>query len=227
MHRRIRTWAAGLAVVCTAAFGMTAVTPAQAAPDGSDDAPRSTVGFQPAGCAVPVPASERKRDVPYVTCDLVGATDRHGVLAADSSAPPATALTPKDLRAAYDLPTGGSGETVAIVDAGGYATAEADLAVFRHTYGLPACTTANGCFTKLDQSGGHNFPAEDSGWSLETALDLDAVSSACPDCRILLVEADSAAVDDLGQAADIAAAHHPVAISNSYGVAGEGNFAAA
>jgi N-acetylneuraminic acid mutarotase len=157
----------------------------------------------------------------------MGVTDSHGALAAGSPTPPATALTPSDLRTAYDLPAGGSGETVAIVDAGGYATAEADLAVFRSSFGLPVCTTANGCFTKLDQDGGHNFPAEDANWSLETALDLDAVSSACPDCRILLVEADSAGLDDLGQAVDTAAALDPAAISNSYGVPGEVSGAAA
>ncbi|MGW0632751.1 Kelch repeat-containing protein [Streptomyces sp. NPDC002758] len=223
MHRRIRMWAAALAVACAAASGLTAVAPAQAATTAS--AP-STTGYKPAGCAIPVPASEQKGDAPYATCDLMGVTNIHGALAAGSSTPPATAVSPNDLRAAYSLPTGGSGQTVAIVDAGGYATAEADLAVFRSTYGLPACTTANGCFTKLDQNGGHNLPPEDAGWSMETALDLDAVSAACPDCRILLVQADSASIDDLGQAVDTAAAHHPVAISNSYGIPGEGKPAA-
>nr|WTB34452.1 carboxypeptidase-like regulatory domain-containing protein [Streptomyces sp. NBC_00830] len=217
MHRRIRMWAAGVAIACTAAFGLTAVAPAQAAPTASDDTPQSTASYKPAGCAIPVPASERKGDAPYVTCDLMGVTDSHGKLATDSSTPPAAAITPDDLRAAYDLPSGGSGETVAIVDVGGYSSAEADLAVFRSTYGLPACTTANGCFTKLDQYGGHNLPPENAGWSVETALDLDAVSSVCPNCHILLVQGNTPSIDDLGQAEDTAAAHHPVAISNSYG----------
>ncbi|MGW9028618.1 Kelch repeat-containing protein [Streptomyces sp. NPDC055722] len=222
MYTRLRIWAAGLAVACAVASGLTAVAPAQAAPTASGGTPKSTAGYKPAACAVPVPASERKGDAPYATCDLMGVTNTHGALAAGSSTPPATALTPNDVRAAYDLPTGGSGETVAIVDAGGYANAESDLAVYRSTYGLPACTTANGCFTKLDQNGGHNLPPEDADWSMETALDLDAVSAACPACHILLVQADSAAIDDLGQAADTAASHHPVAISNSYGIPGEG-----
>jgi N-acetylneuraminic acid mutarotase len=223
MHTRPRMWAAGVAVAFAVASGLMAVAPAQAAPTPSGGTPQSTAGYKPAGCAIPVPASEQKGDAPYATCDLMGVTNIHGALAAGSSTPPATARTPNDLRAAYDLPTGGAGETVAIVDAGGYGTAEADLAVFRSTYGLPACTTANGCFTKLDQNGGHNLPPEDAGWSLETALDLDAVSAACPECHILLVEADSASLDDLGQAEDTAAAHHPVTISNSYGVPREGS----
>ncbi|MGY5046304.1 kelch repeat-containing protein [Streptomyces sp. 900105755] len=222
MHKPIRIWAAGMAVACAVASGLMAVAPAQAAPTLAGGTPQSTATYKPAGCAVPLPASEQKGDAPYATCDLMGVTDSHGALAAGLSTPPATALAPNDLRTAYDLPPGGSGETVAIVDAGGYATAEADLAVFRSTYGLPACTTANGCFTKLDQGGGHNYPPEDGDWSMETALDLDAVSAACPACRILLVQADSASIDDLGQAEDTAAAHHPAAISNSYGIPREG-----
>ncbi|MGW2939874.1 carboxypeptidase regulatory-like domain-containing protein, partial [Streptomyces sp. NPDC001156] len=221
MHRRIRMWAAGVAVACAGAFGLTAVAPAHAAPTTPTGTAQSTAGYQPAGCAVPVPPSERKGDAPYATCDLMAVTNSHGARAAGSSTPPTSAVTPNDLRAAYKLPTGGAGETVAIVDAGGYAAAEADLAVFRRTYGLSACTTANGCFTKLDQNGGHNFPPDDANWSLETALDLDAVSAACPDCHILLVEGDSASLDDLGTAENTAAARHPAAISNSYGVAGE------
>ncbi|SEG90740.1 Kelch motif-containing protein [Actinacidiphila yanglinensis] len=225
MHRRIRMWAAGVAVACTGAFGLVAAAPAQAASSASGGGTVSTApssaGYRPAGCAVPLPASRQTGGAPYATCDLMGTTNSHGTLAAGSVAPPATALTPKDIQAAYALPAGGADRTVAIVDAGGYAAAESDLAVFRGTYGLPACTTANGCFTKLDQDGGHNYPAEDAGWSTETALDLDAVSSACPACHILLVEGDSADLDDLGHAVDTAAAHHPVAISNSYGVPGE------
>ncbi|MBY8881071.1 carboxypeptidase regulatory-like domain-containing protein [Actinacidiphila acidipaludis] len=221
MHRRTRMWAAGVAIACAAAFGLTAAVPAQAVATASGGTPQSTATYKPAGCALPVPPSEQKGDAPYATCDLMGATNTHGALAAGSPAPPAGSLTPADFQAAYHLPSGGSGATVAIVDAGGYATAEADLAVFRSTYGLPACTTANGCFGKLDQAGGHNLPPENPDWSIETSLDLDAVSSVCPSCHILLVEADSPALDDLGEATDTAAAHHPVAISNSYGVPNE------
>lgn len=227
MHRPIRMRAAGIAAACAAAFGLTAVAPAQAAPGASGGAPQSTGAYQAAACAVPLPASERRTGVPYATCDLMGVTDSHGRLAANASTPPAGAVDPSDLRAAYHLPAGGAGRTVAIVDAGGYATAEEDLGVFRGTYGLSACTTANGCFTKLDQDGGNNLPPENASWSVETALDLDAVSAACPDCRIVLVEADSAGLDDLGKAVDTAAALHPAAISNSYGVAGEFSGAAA
>jgi Carboxypeptidase regulatory-like domain len=112
---------------------------------------------------------------------------------------------------------------VAIVDAFGDSNAESDLAVFRAQYGLPPCTTANGCFRKADQNGGTNYPPDDTGWALETSLDLDAVSAACPDCNILLVEAHSdsfdpaADIDDLGTAVDTAAALGARYVSNSYG----------
>ena len=57
----------------------------------------------------------------------------------------------------------------------------------------PACTTANGCFKKVNQNGQTTPlpPKDTTGWSGEIALDLDMVSAACPDCNIILVEADS------------------------------------
>ncbi|WP_370344498.1 kelch repeat-containing protein [Catenulispora sp. MAP5-51] len=213
---------AGLAVACAMALGLASVAQATTTPAGGGGTPSSASAHKGTGCAVPVPASERKSSAPYAQCDLVTATDSLGNQDTGSSTPVADALTPSDIRAAYNLPRGGSGETVAVVDSGGYASAEADLAVYRHTYGLPDCTTANGCFTKLDQNGGHNYPPDDLDWSVETALDLDAISAACPQCHILLVEGDSPGLDDLGQAENTAAARHPAAISNSYGVPGEG-----
>jgi subtilase family serine protease len=131
-----------------------------------------------------------------------------------------TGYGPAEIRSAYRL-TGASsgGRTVAIVDAYDAPTAEADLATFRKARGLPPCTTANGCFRKVNQNGqAAPLPAGDYGWAMEISLDLDAVSATCPDCRILLVEADSADSDPLMKAVDTAAATPGVvAISNSYG----------
>ena len=130
---------------------------------------------------------------------------------------------PADLQAAYRLQVGqGSGQTISVVDAYDDPNAEADLAVYRQTYGLPPCTTANGCFRKLDQRGGTSYPAVDPGWALEISLDLDMVSAACPLCDIVLVEADSSSIADLGAAEDTAAGLGVAAISNSYGAL-EGN----
>lgn len=128
-------------------------------------------------------------------------------------------LGPADLQSAYKLASAhGSGRTVAIVDAFDDPNAESDLATYRQTYGLPACTTQNGCFKKVNQTGAASpSPTGDYGWAEEISLDLDVVSAACPDCHILLVEANSATTDDLGTAEDTAAAAHPTAISNSWG----------
>jgi subtilase family serine protease len=129
---------------------------------------------------------------------------------------------PSDLWKAYGLnpPRGapGSGPTVAIIDALDNPTAEADLAVFRTTYGLGACTSLNGCFRKIDQNGGDTSQIlPDRSWGEEIALDIDMVSAICPNCKILLVEAYSASFVDLGVAVTTAASLGAVAISNSYG----------
>jgi N-acetylneuraminic acid mutarotase len=125
---------------------------------------------------------------------------------------------PADLQSAYNLPaTGGGGRTIAIVDAMDDPNAEADLAVYRAQYGLPPCTTANGCFTKVSQRGGTDYPAPDQGWAGEISLDLDMVSAAAPDAKILLVEADNPNGDDLGAAVDEAVKLGAKYVSNSYG----------
>ncbi|MGW3029980.1 S53 family peptidase [Streptomyces sp. NPDC001178] len=125
---------------------------------------------------------------------------------------------PADLQAAYNLPKdAGKGATVAIVDANDDPNAEKDLAAYRSQYGLPECSTGNGCFKKIDQDGGTNYPAPDAGWAGEISLDVDMVSAACPQCHILLVEAKSAGMDDLGAAVNQAVKQGAKYVSNSYG----------
>lgn len=124
-------------------------------------------------------------------------------------------LHPADLAAAYGFPAG-AGRTVAIVDAYDDPSAESDLAVYRAAFGLPPCTSANTCFRKVDQHGGAALPPPNVGWSQEIALDVDMVSAACPSCSILLVEANSALIDDLGAAVDTAVALGAIVVSNSY-----------
>lgn len=129
---------------------------------------------------------------------------------------------PSAIRSAYKLPaTGAKGRTVAVVDAFDDPTAEKDLAKYRKHYGLKPCTTANGCFKKINQNGGKKYPKTDPGWALEISLDLDMVSAACGDCKILLVEANSASFKDLGKAVQQAAKRGAYAISNSYGSQGD------
>ncbi len=128
-------------------------------------------------------------------------------------------LGPSDLASAYNIPSSGTYTgTIAIVDAYDDPTAESDLGTYRSTYGLPACTTANGCFTKINENGASSpLPSTDTGWAGEISLDLDMASAICPSCKILLVEADSASYADLGAAVNAAANAGATVISNSYG----------
>ncbi|MFB8176687.1 peptidase S8 [Streptomyces sp. NPDC055966] len=133
-----------------------------------------------------------------------------------------TGFGPSDLQSAYGLTSAasanGSGETVAIVDAFDDPNAESDLATYRSQYGLPACTSDSGCFSKVGQDGSSsNLPTADSGWAGEESLDLDMVSAVCPNCNILLVEAKSASEADLGTAVNEAVSLGAKFVSNSYG----------
>jgi hypothetical protein len=182
-----------------------AVTAPLPPPSGRPDAATTRA------CATPTVA-------PYAQCTaLINA-------AAGVSADEPTGYGPADIQSAYRIPAGGQGQgrTVAIVDAYDNPNAEADLAAYREHYGLPACTTANGCFRKINQHGATApLPIPDPGWGLEISLDLDAVSAACPACKIVLVEADSSSLLDLLPAAQAAAALGVDAISNSYDSRGE------
>ena len=129
---------------------------------------------------------------------------------------------PGDLQSAYKLPVLGSGSTVAIVDAYANPNAESDLTAYRMQFGLSACTTGNGCFRAVNQNGTTSpMPAGNTGWGQEIDLDIEMVSAICPQCKILLVEANSNSFADLGAAVNRAALMGATAISNSYGTSGE------
>jgi alpha-tubulin suppressor-like RCC1 family protein len=126
---------------------------------------------------------------------------------------------PQDLRSAYDIPvSGGSEETIALVDAYGFPAAEADLATYRERYGLPPCTTADGCFKKVDQAGVEGeYPASVESWETESALDIEMASAACPECHIMLVEATSNSSANLADAVETAVRLGATEVSASYG----------
>jgi hypothetical protein len=135
---------------------------------------------------------------------------------------PTDGIGPSDLQTDYNLPssTNGSGQTVAIVDQGDDPNIESDLAEYRSHYSLPECSTANGCFKKVDEHGGTNLPPVDSAWTVEIALDVDAVSAVCPKCNILLVEGDGNDQNGLPTAVNTAVKMGAKYVSNSY-VSGE------
>jgi subtilase family serine protease len=176
----------------------------------------------------PLPSAHGQKDV--CTRALLGLAycDAHVVTADDGAAPLATSsyqfgYTPQNLAKAYKWsdPTGATwnwnGQTIAIVDAYDNPNVESDLSAYRSQFGLPACTTANTCFRKVNQRGGTTPPAGNVGWGQEIALDVEMVSAVCPGCKILLVESDSNSFLDLGVAVNRAYGMGANAISNSYG----------
>ena len=135
--------------------------------------------------------------------------------------PPAVVngLSPATIKTAYNFPTNsdaGSGQTIAIVDAYDDPTAESDLAVFSKQFGLPDCTSANGCFTKVNQQGGTKLPRTNANWALEISLDVQWAHAIAPGAKILLVEAKSSNFSDL-TAAEQYANGHAAYVSNSWG----------
>jgi hypothetical protein len=132
---------------------------------------------------------------------------------------------PADLRSAYKLPATTSTKTVAVILAFDYPKAEADLAVYRQTFGLPACTKASGCFRKVNQDGrAKPLPVGDPGWAVEAALDLQMASAGCPTCKLLLVEGTDPTFDALATAVNTAVRLGASVVSNSYGADEGGGF---
>ena len=136
----------------------------------------------------------------------------------DSNAP-VRGYTPAQLRDAYKISETGNPTTIiAAVAALGYDNAEADLNVYRSTFGLPPCTRANHCFRKLNQEGKpRNYPPQDLDWAQDSAIDLEMASAMCPRCRLMLIEADQNSFANLGIAEDTAARLGTHVIVNSYG----------
>jgi PKD repeat protein len=138
-----------------------------------------------------------------------------------ASAGPAGGLTPAELASAYGYDPSGaaSGQTIGIVDAFDDPNIESDLGKFDSQYGLRACTEADGCFKKVGQTGSTTLlpSADTTGWSAEIALDVEAAHSACPNCRILLIEAENSLFSNLGVAVQRAVSMGATVVSNSYG----------
>ncbi|MBO1333032.1 peptidase S8 [Streptomyces sp. VRA16 Mangrove soil] len=226
-HRRRRTAAAlvgtaGL-VLAGLAFAAPGASASSAASSASTASPHVTWKNV---CAEATKAGEMACHAQRVTSGLTAygvqrAKAGHAAPdAADASTP--SGYGPSDLQAAYGLASAaaskGAGETIAIVDAYDDPNAEADLAKYRSYYGLSACTTANGCFKKVSQTGATtSLPRADTGWAEEISLDLDMASATCPNCNILLVEAKSATMTNLGTAVNRAVTLGAKYVSNSYG----------
>ncbi len=196
----------GLAAAA-AATALSLASPASAAPSGQGKVARLCTATPQKGYAACL--AERRTDIAQP----------------DSPNAAPSGLGPTDLASAYNLPSsGGGGATVAIVDAQDDPNAESDLAAYRAQYGLPECSTSNGCFQKVNQDGAASpLPDPDSGWAGEISLDLDMVSAVCPQCHILLVEATSASMENLGASVNTAVSMGAKYVSNSYGGGEDGS----
>lgn len=150
-------------------------------------------------------------------------TDEAGITPATSLSP--VGYGPMQFHTAYDLPFASSNPaTIAIVDAYDHPSIKADLDIYNQTFGLPFFPNCSnkiktGCFSKVNQTGSTKYPKVDSGWSLEIALDVETAHQICPNCKLILVEANSNSYRDLMTAVDTARKLGAKVISNSYGSA--------
>ena len=204
-------WFMTFALVAPALSALALGAPAQAVTHGTSGTSRPPVARYnlPAGVKDPCAAAAPG----HATCAALagapaGSSRRSAPVRASAASTPA-GYAPADLRSAYGLPSStslGTGETVAVVTAYDDPAAESDMATYRSQYGISACTTANGCFKKVNQTGGTTYPGTSAGWPDADAQSLDMISAVCPACHILLVEANSTAISDLGAAENEAVA---------------------
>jgi hypothetical protein len=155
--------------------------------------------------------------------------DCHARVVTDGRGQPLASTAPagygrSQFQTAYNLPASApAGTTIAIVDAYDHPNIQSDLNTYSNAYGyptLPACSAvASGtpCFKKVNQRGGTTYPAANAGWALETSLDVEVAHATCPNCSIVLVEADSNSFANLMAAVDQAVAQGAKVVSNSYG----------
>jgi subtilase family serine protease len=185
-----------------------------------------TAAAAPAGASAGTTTTSRAVCTPLwgqAACLARVATDASGKVVSgatlDALGTQSAALTPASFHSAYNLPLTAPGTpTIAIVDAYDDPNAAADLAQYSATFGLPACTTANGCFRKVNQNGAPSpLPSANTGWSMEIALDVEVAHAVCQNCHILLVEATSPTLTNLGAAVNRAVAMGATVVSNSYG----------
>jgi Subtilase family len=162
----------------------------------------------------------RARCFAWMRTDVMGAVESD--IAVPAKKVTVTGYGPSDYQSAYKLPSlsAGSGQTVGIVDAYNDPTATSDLSVYRRHFKLPPCTRSNGCLTIVNEQGETKpLPAADpyGGWESEESLDLDMVSAACPNCKIVLVEANTDYLTDLALSVTTAVRLGAAQVSNSYG----------
>ena len=115
--------------------------------------------------------------------------------------------TPQQLQAHYGLTSlfkkgyDGTGQTIALVEAYGYAAAETDANAAAQIFGLPPLNSSN--FSVIYPEGPPLSPiaADLTGWTTEIALDIQTAHSIAPGAKILVVA--SAGQDNEDQIASL------------------------
>ena len=206
-----------LAVLALLAAGLSGTPAAASGAAATTDATTAYAPLPPEPALVPVTATACSTAATAATAACLGqalpVSDAEVARSRESSAASATVAaplsarskdggyTPSDLASLYQIPSGLKPDaTVGIVDVGSDPNTEAQMAYFRRSFGLPACTSASGCFREVGADGSKRLPDLDSDWVTEIAIDVQAVSAICPTCHILLVDAPSAGVLDLARA---------------------------
>jgi hypothetical protein len=193
------------------ALGALAAACSDSAAPSSSSSPEPATAVVPARSPVSViPAQDRFGQAIYFAAapqtDGFGYLPLHkqvtatgeGILGAPSPSP--SAWGAGDIEDAYAIPpAGGSIATIAIMAGADDPNIESDLAVYRAAFGLPPCSSATGCFTKVNGAGqasplpgpawnGDPSAANQLDWATEMSLDVEMASAGCPTCKILLVE---------------------------------------
>jgi hypothetical protein len=209
--------AAGLAVSVLAA--VSAATSAQQLPARAGAHRALSADAARSACAGP-------QNAPCTTIVRAEDAPRTGV-----QATPPNGYAPADLQSAYNLTAAsaadGTGATVAVIGTYDDPTAASDLSVYRAQYGLPSCSTTTGCFTQLNEDGqasppAPTLPADDDSYLTSQAIDTDMVSAVCPNCKILLLEANNTDITDMGTAVESA-----VTLGAQYVIVGWSNYGGA
>ena len=184
----------------------------------------STALVLPAAAAPPEQAFRHVCAVPSANTARCGALVVTNAKGAPVVTTAPTGFSPAQLHSAYNLPSQAPvPQTIALVVAYDWPTAKADLDKFNSTFGLPffpncSATITTACFQKVNQSGAASpLPPTDAGWAQETAIDVETAHGICQNCKILLVEANSASFPNLAAAENTAAGLGANVISNSYG----------
>jgi len=219
--RRFRVFASFTVAVALLIGGLMAAT-------GASAVPTSAALAHVTGHLYPVPghhdyaAACATATAGHVACMALVRTNVNAQPSAvhPDAIPSGVGYGPSQLQSAYALPSSsaGSGQTVAVVDAFNDPNAASDLATYRSDAGLPAC--GSGCFSVVNENGQTSplpTSAGTTGWDVEESLDIDMVSAICPQCHIILVEANSASDNDLGTAVNAAVNLGAKYVSNSYG----------